>query len=391
MRENEIAFLESRFRGFSCPQEGLDEGFLGLVAATYARETTRRFLSRHRAELTRRGHRLVGFVEDWLSHEMAFEMVWDPAVGSIFRATQVGNVADAATAAAALALRVSASGRSGEWSLVLGKPVRLQWGRWLLPTANQIAVICNGTAACVRCRFGDDNREVNFTRTDDDWQADDADSMPQFGTQYKKITVLPATASAADSSGAFEDPLPVAEKLSPEIVRDYQEPITLLAEYSPIYLPWVLRVLRYIIPLRETDIRSGSVEDQFGVVCVSLGLNAVALAESFVHEASHQYLHLLCRLGPLDDGTDANFYYSPVMRMERPLSRIVVAYHAFANLVLFYRFCVSNGVADEGYCARREAELASQVEQLESPLRTNQALTPIGRGLCDPLIERLQA
>lgn len=377
------------FRGFSCPQEGLDEAFLGLVAATYARETTRLFLHRYAVELTCRGDGVVGLLENWLNRDMAFETVWDPAVGNTFRAIQVGKATEAVNHAAALALRISASGLSGEWSLALVEPVRLQWDRWLLPTADGIAVICDGKAACVRTRLGNANHEANFTCTDDGWQADGAETMPQFGTQHKKITVLPAPALAAEGLGAFDDPLPVAKDLPLEIMGAYQETITLLTEYSPIYLPWVLRVLRYVIPLHETDIRSGSVEDQFGLICVSLGLNAVALAESFVHEASHQYLNLLCRLGPIDDGTDTILYYSPIMRKERPLSRIVVAYHAFANMLLLYRLCRANGIADDRYCARREAELVSQVEQLESPLRTNQALTSIGRGLCDPLIERL--
>jgi len=67
--ENEIDFLKSRFRGFSCPQEGLDEAIL-LVAVTPARETTRLFLRRYVAELTcrrhnvcRRAHQGVGQLE----------------------------------------------------------------------------------------------------------------------------------------------------------------------------------------------------------------------------------------------------------------------------------------------------------------------------------------
>jgi hypothetical protein len=391
VRGDEFAFLNSKFCGFSCPQEGLDEEFLGLVAVTYAREITRLFLSRYATELTCRGHGLVDLVEDWLNRDITFEMVWDPAVSNTFRAIQTGSAAQAINNGAALALRASASGVPGEWSLAFVEPVRLQWGPWLLPTADRIAVSCDGNVACVRTRLDGNKKKTSFTCTNDGWRAENAQIMPQFGAPYKKITVLPASALASGGLAPSGDPLPVAEYIRPEIIGVYREAVTLLAEYTPVYLPWILRVLCYVAPLHGDNIRSGSVEDQFGIICVSLGLNAVELAESFVHEASHQYLNLLCRLGPVDDGTDTNSYYSPAMRKERPLNRIVLAYHAYANILLFYRLCRAKGIADGDYCARRESELVSQVEQLGTPLRTNQALTSIGHGLCDPLIERLRA
>ncbi|MEX2262165.1 MAG: HEXXH motif-containing putative peptide modification protein [Bryobacteraceae bacterium] len=388
--DNEIDLLNSKYRGFSCAQEGVDEAFLGLVAATYARETTRIFLDRYLPELTRRGNGLVGLLENWLNRDIPFETVWDPAVSNTFRAIQTGSVEDAVNHAAVLALRLSASGVTGEWSLALAKPMRLQWGRWLLPSADRLDVVCARTAASVRAHLGDTHHEVIFTLTGDGWQADGAAALPQFGTQHQKITLLPVPELAAKNLGAFDDLLPVADEMPPEVTLVCHETIELLTAYSPIYLPWVLRVIRYLIPLNETTgIQSGSVEDQFGVVCAALGPNSVPLAESFVHEASHQHLNLLCRLGPIDDGTDSNLYYSPVARKERPLNRIVVAYHAFANLLLFYRLLRANGISDDAYCAQKEAELISQVEDLESPLRTSRALTSIGRGLCDPLIERV--
>ena len=186
----------------------------------------------------------------------------------------------------------------------------------------------------------------------------------------------------------LEDLSPVAD-VDDETTAAYQKAITLLANHCPIYLPWVLRALCYVIPLHPANVRSGSVGDQFGVIAVSLGQDTMVLGESFVHEASHQYLNLLCRLGPIDDGTDTNLYYSPARQTERPLGKIVTAYHAFANMLQFYRMCRSNGLVGEGDYSQREAELVSQVDQLETPLRSNSALTLIGRSLCDPLIERL--
>ena len=143
VRGDEFAFLNSKFCGFSCPQEGLDEEFLGLVAVTYAREITRLFLSRYATELTCRGHGLVDLVEDWLNRDITFEMVWDPAVSNTFRAIQTGSAAQAINNGAALALRASASGVPGESAPGPARPMAalpesLQWSqsRLLFPGPN---------------------------------------------------------------------------------------------------------------------------------------------------------------------------------------------------------------------------------------------------------------
>jgi len=115
----------------------------------------------------------------------------------------------------------------------------------------------------------------------------------------------------------------------------------------------------------------------------------MSLAETLVHEASHQYFYLLSRLEPVDDGTDKNLYYSPFAGTERSLDRILLAYHACGNILLLYRLCQQNGAPDDGYCAQREDAVMTQLAQLAAPLRNNFALTWVGRALYDPLVERL--
>ena len=365
--QRKTGLLDARFRGFSCPQEGLDEAFLGLVTATYARETMRVFLDRYAAALTDGGSGLVDLLNAWLRSETAFDAFWDPAIGQALSGIQTGDAAAALSPAAILGLRANALGCPGAWSLALPKPMRLQWDRWLLPTADRIAVACDDQAARIRTGLRDAERETLFTRTAEGWHCANAEALSQFGTHDRRINVLSADALTSGGADTLDDSLPVAEHAPPEL----------------------LRVLRSVIPLQQVgDVRSGSVGDRFGIIYLSLGLNAVTMAESLVHEASHQYLNVLCRLGPVDDGTDTRLYYSPAMRTDRPLGRILVAYHAFANMLLFYRLCGAHRMPDDGYRAR-EAELVSQVEQLERPLRTNDALTDIGRGLRDPLMERL--
>ena len=108
-----------------------------------------------------------------------------------------------------------------------------------------------------------------------------------------------------------------------------------------------------------------------------------------VHECSHQYYHLLTRLGPVDDGSDTTLAYSPVKNTGRPISMILLAYHAFANVELFYRHCQAAGLEDEGYCANNQEGLKPQLEQLEQALSATDALTELGQALWEPLAERI--
>jgi HEXXH motif-containing protein len=114
------------------------------------------------------------------------------------------------------------------------------------------------------------------------------------------------------------------------------------------------------------------------------------IAEILVHESSHQYFYLLERLGPVDDGADARRYWSPATGSERPLRRILIAYHAFSNVWLFYQACRASNVGSD-YLATNEPKIRRMITELDAPLRDNPALTALGRALHEPLAERIEA
>lgn len=129
--------------------------------------------------------------------------------------------------------------------------------------------------------------------------------------------------------------------------------------------------------------------DWHWLVYVSAPHEPAALAELLVHEAAHQYQHLARRVGPLDDGSDRRSYWSPLKGMERPLSRLLAAYHAFGNVALVCRALIEAGVDDRGIAADRLAALVPALRATQAHLWENPALTPAGRAPLDPLMERL--
>jgi HEXXH motif-containing protein len=113
------------------------------------------------------------------------------------------------------------------------------------------------------------------------------------------------------------------------------------------------------------------------------------IAEMLVDKCTHQYLYVLQRVGTLDDGSDDRLCCSPI-RMKRSLSKILIAYHALANVRFFYDRARSGGREDElEYVDANQPAITGALANLDAPLRDNAALTELGRGLYEPLAHRL--
>lgn len=381
--------LASSYRGFSCPYEKFDEPFFEAVATNLAQVAVRLFLNNHSAELEQKGRGLVSLLENWLAGETTFPTIWDPAFGAALSALAEGREVAPIDAAAAIALRVSAQGRAAHCEARLSRPTRLFWHHWLLPRADAFSVESDGRRARLRLRHGDTVREAEFTLTGEGWRGVGAEELPRVGPPREGITLL--SRDAVGEADLQELGTSLMENIEGGDVEGCSQALRILELYAPPYQLWVSRVIRRVILLRVEDgvMKSGSTNKLLGLIYMSSSRKPMPLAEMLVHEASHQYLNLLCRVGPISDGTDATLYYSPAVRRPRPLERILVAYHAFANMELLYRRCLDGGIDDDGYCASNQATLLPQLEQLESPLLDNPALTPVGRALFEPLFRRL--
>jgi HEXXH motif-containing protein len=380
--------LASCFRGFSCPDEGFDRPFFEIVTTNYAQEVVRLFLKTHAAELERKGRGLVALLEDWLAGETTSATAWHPTFGGAFRAVAERNV-EPVDAAAGLAAWLGARGGTAEWEAQLGGPTRLLWDNWLLPRSDAISVRSDGDHALLRLSLGRVRQEAEFTRAGHGWRGKGAEAMPRIGPPGAEITLLPAGGVGARDFQDLE--LPLLEKIGKKDVRVCLHALEILEDYAPAYYQWVFRVVRQVVLLRPENevLLSGGATNLLALIYMSCSAKPMPLAEMLVHEATHHYFNLLCRLGPPDDGTDKSLYYSPAVRRPRPLDRILLAYHAFANISLLYQLCLDGGIGDDGYCRAGQSRLLPQLEQLESPLRDNPALTPIGRALFEPLFSRL--
>lgn len=195
--------------------------------------------------------------------------------------------------------------------------------------------------------------------------------------------------SAPDIDPTAFGPIATADDIA-ELARAGVDALDLLAVHAPHYSAWVMHLLRKVVPLapKPGQWNSGGDNYQWGLIYSSAMGDALPIAETVIHEITHQYLFLATRLGPIDDGTETRLFYSPVRGIPRPIEFIVIAYHAFANVYLFYDELARCGV-EEARSREQLTTLLPQLRTLEEAIDATSALTSIGVALCQPLQRRL--
>jgi HEXXH motif-containing protein len=226
-----------------------------------------------------------------------------------------------------------------------------------------------------------------FTHIDGEWVGE-GERLEVVGGTRGPVSILPSLPNG------FDLPTNLVSANTHDGAREaYESAYALLATYAAPYRAWVDRVVHSLVPigLPAGRLLSSSFVDIPSVVALSFGSLPINLADCLVHEASHQHFYALTQLGRVDDGTDTGLYYSPGPRTERPIDKILLAYHAFANILLFYRYARAHGFTDDGHTLRMERSCEDSVAQLTKPLESTRALTPIGRALFEPLATRLSS
>jgi HEXXH motif-containing protein len=383
---------QKRYNGFSCPQEGLDEEFARQVAVKFARKCLRRFLDRFAGLLESQAEGLKDFLEGWLEQDSSFEEAWSPFFGALHEALlQQGEpeADDILGRAGSLGLHLMAAGYEGAWSLYFESPVRLRFDRVLLPATDWLKVTAGADQARLELAG---NCTLQLIKSGLTWvyEGTKAVVLPQLMMGGRPVTFLPAAIFDCQEAALFETVTPALEDITTTL-QMFEQAKAIIAESCPEYLEWIGRVIRGIVPVETLGEARCSGSDTYrpGLIYISTDESPIYLAEAMIHEATHQYMFLLTRLGPLENGADPTLYYSPVKQRNRPIGAIALAYHAFANVLFFYRGCVAQGLEDDEYLQEHRERVVEQLADLEKALRTSTGLSPQGRAIWEPLAVRI--
>ncbi len=383
--------LEQGYTGFSCSLEPFDESLAQMIAGEYARSVLSVFVERFSQVLAKNG--LDDLFSGLLNADLPLELAWSSDLGNLYQATRLVDEDHALKTAAAFALTAGAKGFCSEWQLEFSKANKFYWDDWALPGCDKLTVINSDANALIKLSLDSDQTQVSFVRSLDGWKCQTptrAVRLPSFGSGKRRLVLLPR--SAALDSGLFRDGDFAAEALetfSPALIETLTHALDFLEEHLPHYFDWVVRIIRRVAVLHfeRNVLHSGNHEQQYGTIHISDNSRVLSVAEMLIHEASHQYFELLNKLGPTVDPGHTELYYSPVKQCDRPLHKILLAYHAFANVMLFYRGVAECGLTDSS-SAKFQVVLNDELRQLEQPVLESDAILPIGRALVGPLIER---
>lgn len=390
MFDSEIT--EDAFYWASCPQKPFDNELFEEIAISYWSSVTAKYVQTVAAEIPRHSQLVLDFLQDWFekNDSITFRQVWDPSFGDQVNRMMFGHTGDPAAPLANIALKLTYHGVPGTWSVKFAKPQTLRFGTFILNEVSSIG--CRDTGAVsVSCENSDHSARHEIVLQDGDWQCETLRKMPAFGPKDSPILLLPSSALAEGEFTEIKqellDDIPEASRAS------FQQTYKVLNQTMPHYAQWFERVITHVmvLPNQGSTIRSGSIRTIPGAVHMSDSRNVIRLGEMLVHEASHQYYHLALHLMQDHYEEPSNLYYSAVKGRERPLSSVILAYHAFANVILYYDACRKAGLDDQDhYIDRHYDNTVSDVESLSNVINGVSSLSALGHGIVAPLEAQLR-
>lgn len=210
-----------------------------------------------------------------------------------------------------------------------------------------------------------------------------------FGTKYAMSV---ASSHWTWNNGKLRPKQEICEKLE-SVVEALERAGAFLEQEVPEYYEWIGGAVTLVVPIARpsADVMvSGSDFYSFRMCQIGFPATNYELCEMLVHESSHQYFNLLRTAGPLQRNS-TSLHRSPLRSQPRQLDRILIGYHAFANVRLLYRKIQERcGTCDvEPLVKSVESDLA----QLDCVLVENidNGLTECGKNLYLPLALRLRA
>lgn len=159
---------------------------------------------------------------------------------------------------------------------------------------------------------------------------------------------------------------------------------------SPSHFNWITRLIRGFAITEMpagSDLSSGSYITRPGIVHISFPLDMLLVAETLIHEASHQHYMVMNSVVRLVDPTASTTVFSPIKGTHRPLDRTLFAYHACFNIWDFFRRV--DDVQRAGEAAQRGELMYAYATTMGRSMTRVGDLTPVGAALSGDLRQRL--
>jgi len=397
LRADSVGFAAA----FACPGAGTPAASQRL-SRLYARAALRRF-----ARLPD-GDALGAAWAQIAANAEAGALTWCPELGLALAHARQGRLT---AAGLQLTLAAAGLGATGEWSFTAAEPTEFMFaghrfsaaGVTTLSAGNGEASILAGSRPLLRFRTEAPSWRLMEAAQDDGLVVSSPAHLTAGGDVIDLLATSALTLDEAASTWERAAALrPIGQ------LADQREAVAAgaawLDETAPDSAAWAGRMIRCCLLLTDVDPSTGS--DYLSSShpawpgLVTLGLREGAerrrswlllVAETLVHEASHQYLHLLSGAFPVVNGRDQQLHYSALAKRSRPLDRVLLAYHAAGNMALAHAAALETRRADASAFELALAKALEAARSLREPLERTEGLTEVGDTLWRTLARALEA
>lgn len=282
-------------KSFASMHESVDEQFFFQCAREYALSLVSMLIEKYGSDRVGEATLFSAIAESpRVADQMPF---WRPELGHCFDALISDKLPVARRGLAQIALNHLSVELPGQWFSDFAEPVHLRWGHVLLPEAVRLEVDCDGTEARVKIRGLDSSHTLHFYGLGNDefeWRGTGAEVMPSVKFGRRRVLLLSAQ-HCKDLALPPPPVLPGVPTVTDTHRRNYETLLALFDEHFPSCVSWLERVIRVVTISQKAPIgmHSGTVEDYYGSIWISDTDNLLKIAESLLHEASHNYYYLL--------------------------------------------------------------------------------------------------
>ncbi len=382
--ESTMGTLLRSAKSFSSVFENVDEQFFSQCAREYAGSLVSMVVEQYGTD----GVPDPGQFLSMLRHPLAsgHQPLWCPELGLCLNSLRIKKLPQAQRGLTQILVNLLTAGVPGSWTIDLSEPMLFRWADYLLPRASHLEISSDGKQATVHTRDADSQQTLEFHATVNghlEWHSDEGESIPSI--QLGENHALLLSGPQSKEMGLPNTVLPGVMTVTETHKQHFAETMDLVREEFPAWCSWFDRVLR-TITISESPpegVHSGTTEGFYGSIWISDCHDKLKVAESLIHESSHQYYFLLSRLVDLTND-DGRLFYSPFVGIDRPPDKLLLAYHAFTNVEMFYRECVRKDLR-AAHCELTLAQLKREMGQVQQALANEIDLTPVGQCMFDTL------
>jgi len=385
--------IDGLLEGFSCPYS-FKPDLLNILAREHFVAMVELLLARFGKAFSAYGEGVFQAVARLTAQPPAnFEVLWSPAIGYARSALQTKDKHHALNAVAHLLLHANVNGCASDWSIRLDAPTDLLCGGVALRHCKAISCLSSATQPTRINVLARDSRYTvqlhsGFAQSDP-VDSDVCIRLPAAGTVAEPVFLL-CDNTAGDFANSYDTPR--CKNITQRNVDSLTDALSLLSSVVPHYHKWVMTITRRLVLVQAApnQVASGTIEGHCGMYFVSDSDDPGLLSEMLVHESSHQYFNLLALLDNSVVASHVTEYYSPFPRRMRNLDRLLIAYHAFANVAVLYEELRVGGYHSRHALVNRD--LLRDVRQIENIIKKDREyLTSVGKGIFDPLLARREA